>query len=117
MKPHAKQTLVLRVLNLLVLSCLAQTGQNAPLGSSTQLVVVTTADWDSVTGQAQLFERQRPRDRWRRVGATFEIVVGKTGLAWGEGVLPAGAADIRTAAEPVKKEGDGKAPAGIFRLS
>jgi D-alanyl-D-alanine dipeptidase len=38
-------------------------------------------------------------------------------LAWGAGVRLGGVSDIRTTAEPVKKEGDGKAPAGIFRLS
>lgn len=119
MKPNTTQNRILCFLFLLALSCVAHAGDSSPspLAASTQIVVVTTADWDSVTGQARLFERQGQRDRWKRVGDPFEIVVGKTGLAWGDGLLAADAAGVRAATEPVKKEGDGKAPAGIFRLS
>jgi len=105
------------VLFLVALSALAHAGQSSPPTASTQLVIVTTADWGSVSGQAQLFEKHSPRDHWRRVGDPFEIVVGGAGLAWGAGVLSGNAHDIRAASDPVKKEGDGKAPAGIFRLS
>jgi len=40
---------------------------------------------------------------------------GQEGLGWGAGV--AAEAGRRAANDPVKKEGDGKSPAGIFRLS
>jgi L,D-peptidoglycan transpeptidase YkuD (ErfK/YbiS/YcfS/YnhG family) len=45
--------------------------------------------------------------------------VGKTGLGWGTGLInpPARDADDLAKNDPVKKEGDGKAPAGVFRLS
>ena len=117
MKPRVQRTSVFGILFLFALGGLAHAGQSSQLTTSTQMVVVTTADWGSVTGQAQLFEKHRPHDHWRRVGDPFEIVVGKTGLAWGSGVLPASAHEIRAATDPVKQEGDGKAPAGIFRLS
>src|SRR5262249_41899634 len=78
-----------------------------------QIVVVTTAGWDTVAGQAQIFERRTPGASWKPVGSPFEIVVGKTGLAWGHGVLT----PAPQASDPIKKEGDGKAPAGLFRLS
>jgi len=117
MNPQAQRMPVFGVLLLFALSGLAHAGESSPLGASTQLVIVTTADWGSVTGQAQLFEKHGPRDHWRRVGDPFEIVVGGAGLAWGAGVLPANARGVRAASDPVKKEGDGKAPAGIFRLS
>jgi L,D-peptidoglycan transpeptidase YkuD (ErfK/YbiS/YcfS/YnhG family) len=117
MKPRVQWTAVFSVLFLFALSGLARAGESSLLTASTQLVIVTTADWGSVSGQAQLFEKHGPRDHWRRVGDPFEIVVGNAGLAWGAGVLPASAHDGRAAADPVKKEGDGKAPAGIFRLS
>jgi D-alanyl-D-alanine dipeptidase len=42
-------------------------------------------------------------------------VVGKKGLGWGAGIAPDDGR--RAASDPVKKEGDGKSPAGIFRLS
>jgi D-alanyl-D-alanine dipeptidase len=87
--------------------------QTSPLSSTTQIVVVTTARWNSITGQAQLFERKKPDTSWKPEGSPFEIVVGKTGLAWGSGVLT----PAYRASDPVKKEGDGKAPAGVFRLS
>lgn len=90
----------------------AQQPPNA-LAGSTQLVLVTTADWSAVSGTLQRYERANTHERFRPMGKPVAIVVGKTGLAWGRGVvdLPHGDAD------PVKKEGDGKAPAGVFRLS
>src|SRR5262245_3293537 len=99
---------------LLVTFVLAGSGicQISPLSSTTQIVVVTTAGWDTIAGQAQLFERKTPAASWKQVGSPFEIVVGKTGLAWGSGVLT----PAPQASDPIKKEGDGKAPAGVFRL-
>jgi D-alanyl-D-alanine dipeptidase len=117
MKLRLPRIPVFGVLFLFALSGPAHAGQSSPLSASTQLVVVTTADWGSVSGQAQLFEKHGPRDHWLRVGAPFEIVVGNAGLAWGAGVLPASSHDVGASTDPVKKEGDGKAPAGIFRLS
>lgn len=85
-----------------------------PLAQSTQLIVVTTSDWNAVDGRLQRYERATRRDAWRALGEPVAIVVGKTGLAWGIGVTPTD--KIRGASDPVKKEGDGKAPAGVFAL-
>lgn len=41
------------------------------------------------------------------------MVVGQEGMAWGDGVM---AVPPHTAADPVKHEGDGRSPAGIFRI-
>src|SRR5262249_13034682 len=108
MKPRLQRIAVFGVLFLFALSGRAHARDNSPLTASTQLVIVTTADWGSVSGQAQLFEKHGPHDHWRRVGDPFEVVVGGTGLAWGAGVLPTSAHDVRAATDPVKKEGDGK---------
>jgi D-alanyl-D-alanine dipeptidase len=43
-------------------------------------------------------------------------MVGKTGLGWGSGLIQIGRS-FRATSDPVKKEGDGKAPAGVFGLS
>ncbi len=86
-----------------------------PLGSATQLVVVTTAGWDSTTGQLHRFVRSDTRATWRRDGAAVPIVVGRTGLAWGIGFDHLAAAGVRTAG-PRKIEGDGRSPAGVFPL-
>lgn len=80
-----------------------------------QMVLVTTADWNSVSGTLQRFERGGSRDKWQAVGQPFPIVVGKTGLAWGDGLV--GNERLGAdAGDPVKREGDGKAPAGVFSL-
>jgi D-alanyl-D-alanine dipeptidase len=84
--------------------------------SSMQMVVVTTPDWSSPQAVLQRFERERRGKRWKAAGGLITVVVGKTGLAWGSGVLPI-EVRVRSATDPLKKEGDGKAPAGVFRLS
>jgi hypothetical protein len=83
---------------------------------STQMIVVTTTDWNAVEGQLQRYERATPHDRWLPIGDPVSIVVGKNGLGWGIGLLATEAPEVRLADDPVKKEGDGKAPAGVFAL-
>ncbi len=70
---------------------------------------MTTATWDTTGGMLRRYSRDAT-GAWRAVGARVPVVVGRTGLAWGVGVAP-DAAD-----QPVKREGDGKAPAGVFPL-
>ena len=78
--------------------------------SSRQLLVVTTADWSASSGQLQRYEKRA--GKWQKVGKHIAVKVGKNGLAWGRGLhtLPKGV-------KRIKVEGDGRAPAGIFRLS
>lgn len=74
---------------------------------STQLLLVTTADWQVPDGRLQAFERVD--GMWRPVRPAFTVSVGKHGSAWGLGLhLPQEG--------PLKREGDGKAPAGVFEL-
>ncbi len=82
-----------------------------PFNNSLQAVVVTTKAWDSTSGKGQLFERKNDRSDWKRIGESFAVVVGRSGLAWGE-VLTS---DIDMA--KIKQEGDGNAPAGLFPLT
>ena len=84
----------------------------AVLGVTRQMIVVRTEDWNSVTGKLTRFSRSGVNDPWGRVGDDVAIVVGKNGLAWGRGVH-----GNPPEAGPIKREGDGKAPAGIFRVS
>ena len=94
---------------------LANGGQQAPaddpLRGSRQLLLVLTDGWDAVDGTMQRLERSSGDGPWRPVGPAVPVVVGRSGLAWGRGVasLPGPG--------PVKREGDGKSPAGVFRLS
>ena len=81
----------------------------ARVAAARQLVVVTTPAWDSISGTLQRYARDRAGAPWRTEGAPIPIVVGQTGLAWGE-------AGVGRGDDPRKREGDGRAPAGRFRL-
>jgi len=72
-----------------------------------QLIVGLAPDWNSRTGKIWLCERGG--QSWR-VQTPIEVLFGKNGLAWGRGV--------RGQDEPglQKKEKDGRAPAGLFRI-
>lgn len=85
-----------------------------PFSKSLQAVVVTTKDWSALQGKARLFERKSAKSKWKAVGETFPIVVGKNGMGWGAGLneLPSDTGRLL-----MKAEGDGKAPAGIFSLT
>ena len=91
----------------------------ALLASARQMVVVTTAGWDTVGGTLYAFDWSAdgswtparwgagaPRDAASRGVA---IVVGKNGTAWDPGVVP-------PVKGPIKAEGDGRSPAGVFAL-
>lgn len=82
----------------------------APIASAEQLVVVVTPDWSATTGTLRRFTRSGATSPWQPVGDAIPIVVGRTGLAWGDESL------ATSAAQPVKHEGDGRAPAGAFPL-
>ncbi len=84
------------------------------LKDSSQLIVVTTADWKAVDGRLQLYQRKSAGDGWKAMGDPIAIVVGKGGMAWGIGVAPMDG--TRSSSDPVKREGDHTSPAGIFRL-
>ena len=73
-----------------------------------QMVLVTTADWDSTTGELRRYERSGKG--WKQIGDASDIVVGRTGTAWGIGL------NTQHGDGPVKREGDGKAPAGVFSI-
>ncbi|MGB8167077.1 MAG: L,D-transpeptidase family protein [Chthoniobacteraceae bacterium] len=77
-----------------------------------QIVVVSTAKWESTRGSVRRFERARGGAPWRQIGPTREALLGEHGLAWGAGLHVA-----RRDAAPRKREGDRRAPAGLFRLT
>jgi D-alanyl-D-alanine dipeptidase len=81
-----------------------------PLDGSTQMVLVVTPGWDSTSGTLRRFEREAPRGAWRQVGSVVPIVVGRSGVAWDDRL------ETPRAGEPVKREGDGRSPAGVFPL-
>ena len=80
----------------------------AQLPNSKQLIVVSTKNWSTPNGTLQRYEKT---DTWHKVGKAIEIKLGRNGLGWGVGLH-----SIPINAKHIKKEGDGKAPAGIFSL-
>lgn len=91
------------------------------LAQSQQLILVTTKDWNAVDGELLRYERvpneHAPGEQvWRTVGDKIAVVVGRNGMAWGDGLHGVPATLAKTG-DPIKKEGDGRSPAGIFSLS
>lgn len=76
---------------------------------STQALVVVSPSWEAIQGQ--LYRFVRVNRSWTAVGSPYPVVLGRTGLAWGRGLH-----SVPKDGQPPKKEGDGKAPAGIFSL-
>lgn len=79
--------------------------------SSEQLLLIVSDDFN--TTQAVLTRYEKQQNFFVQVGEKVPVNLGRNGLAWGigeHGFAP-------KEGEPVKIEGDGRAPAGIFRLS
>jgi zinc D-Ala-D-Ala dipeptidase len=75
-----------------------------------QLLLVRSRSWRTPTGTLERYERDDSL-QWRRVGEAAPVNVGRNGMGWGRG-LHAG-----DQTGPVKREGDGRAPAGVFALA
>jgi D-alanyl-D-alanine dipeptidase len=59
-----------------------------------------------------VFERAEIAGRWSQRGSEISVLTGKQGLGQGRGLVR-----LEFGGAPQKKEGDNRAPAGIFRLS
>lgn len=82
--------------------------EHPALAGSRQLVLVVSENWDATDAKLHRFERQE--QGWSLVDRA-DVTLGRTGLAWGRGLL-----QEPLSPGPAKREGDGKAPAGIFDL-
>ena len=87
-----------------------RTPMPAALVDARQLAIVVTPGWTAVTGTLRRFARSGPGSAWEPAAASVPVVIGRTGLAWGDAALARGVAD------PIKHEGDGRSPAGAFPL-
>lgn len=74
---------------------------------SRQLVLVTVSDWNTDHGTLHRYEREATG--WHLIGDARPVMIGRNGAAWGAGLHP-------PQQGPVKREGDGRAPAGVFRI-
>lgn len=76
--------------------------------SHEQLVLVKAESWDSQTATLQRY--QKVGKNWAPYGEQFNVNVGRNGMGWGRGL------HTSQVKGPEKIEGDGKAPAGIFKF-
>lgn len=79
-----------------------------PWQGARQLVLVTIDGWNSDQGVLRRYRREN--GRWQAAGAPLPVVIGKNGAAWGLGLQPS------REDGPVKREGDNRSPAGVFRI-
>lgn len=70
---------------------------------SQQLVVVLSPDMNTPSGVMTRYEKAG--DVYRAIGMPVVVTLGRNGLGWDSG------------SEPLKREGDGKSPAGVFDIA
>ena len=83
----------------------------AALATASQLLLVSATSLNAQSARLRLFERASSDAEWLARGRPSNAVIGRNGLAWArsESDRPDGRARV-------KVEGDGKTPAGVFRL-
>src|SRR3546814_17702258 len=103
---------ILRAFAVLLRAGCATVGPNADAtawNDARQLVLVTTADWEATTGTLRTFDRGDD-GAWHEAGKAAPVSIGRGGSGWGIGLHPA------QTGGPAKREGDGRAPAGVFTI-
>ncbi len=78
--------------------------------SSKQILLVSSEGFNNTKATLKTFERSK--NGWHEVFEPVSVNLGRKGLAWGKGVVEFS----HQPDEPLKIEGDGKSPAGLFRL-
>ena len=96
------------LLFILVSGCAHMQHAVLPWQSAQQMVLVTTPDWNADHGVLRRFERNT--SGWNLVGQPQPVMLGRSGSAWGLGLHPT------QTSGPIKREGDGRSPAGIFGI-
>ena len=85
----------------------AQQGADYLSTAHQQLILVLTDNWQADHGLLYTFKKSH--NTWQLIKHDIPVSVGKNGLAWGIGLH-------EKRLGRYKKEGDGRAPAGIFTL-
>ena len=100
------------LVGLLNASCQRQTPSRLTTESNVQQIVVCLAPTSEARGAVmRVFEWHKTKN-WQPKTALMKVRIGRNGLAWAKGLQ---AENLNT--PPLKKEGDGKAPQGIFSLT
>lgn len=83
----------------------------APLASARRLVLVVADHMNAKSARMWRFERASPAASWRPHGAAEPAMIGRAGMAWSPFF-----AGFRREGEPLKIDGDRRAPAGIYPI-
>ncbi len=81
------------------------------LVASEQLLIVISDDFNATTATLQRYELQK--GRFQSIGEKIRVNLGRSGLGWSRSELEI----AHRRDEPLKREGDGRAPAGIFYVT
>ena len=106
MTGQARWSVVVALIAVFVVSC--EVGVSAAEHPCRQLVLVVVPDWTSACGMLERYDRDA--GVWMRAGARVPVTIGRAGCGWGEGLYPV------PEDGPRKREGDGRAPAGVFGI-
>lgn len=82
-----------------------------PLRSARQLVLVETDGFNTSMATLRRYVRSSRKAEWKADGDPSPSVVGEAGLGWGLTFRK-----LAREGEPLKQEGDKRAPAGVFKL-
>lgn len=82
-----------------------------PLASARRLVLVIADKLTSTTATVQRFERAAPNTPWQLSGGPATALIGHKGIAWAHAFR-----SLARRGEPVKVEGDKRAPAGFYKI-
>jgi D-alanyl-D-alanine dipeptidase len=86
-------------------------GCPAPLAQAKRLVLVTAAGMNDTAATLRLYERGSAREAWHALGQAEPALIGKAGMGWSRFFLR-----YARLGEPLKIEGDKRAPAGVFPI-
>ena len=82
-----------------------------PLASAKRVVLVTADTFDSTTATVERYERLSLHSPWQVAGGEAPALIGHKGVAWSQPFRK-----FTKRGEPVKVEGDKRAPAGFFKI-
>ena len=92
----------------------ADANDTTPIPSSCrQIILVLTDSLKATNGTLYYFERDCTQTEWILSNEKIPVVIGRNGLGWGLGLHD----DSNILDLPIKEEGDGRSPAGVFNLS
>jgi len=83
----------------------------APLADARRMVLVTAPTMNEVAATMRLYQRASASEAWRAFGAAEPAMIGKAGMGWSPFF-----ARLAEPGEPLKVEGDKRAPAGIYSI-